>query len=134
MQSHKYMVRVQCAQEGCQFSTQFGFDTKKEERAFRAKDQTWLCQRHSDPGGILSLDRDRLVRARELVSYETQHVDGGASYCYWTTPEKLESGDEKGGSAFVHGDGWKAWAKDFPPGTKIEVETRVTVILPEPEY
>jgi hypothetical protein len=113
----KYSVRKQCAHEGCQHCTHYEFDTRKEEREFRKKDTPWLCLRHTDPGGILSMERDQLVRARELVSYETQHTEGGKAHQYWITPEQLEEKGEKGGS-----------------GTKIEVETRVTVILPEPEY
>jgi len=57
----------------------------------------------------------------EMVTVlESRRIEG-LSDLFWCAGSKH-------GSGFAHGDGYKAWANDFPEGTKLEVTARV--ILP----
>jgi hypothetical protein len=69
----------------------------------------WFCVRHSKPNEVLSLENRETCA--ELISEERPY------------------GRYFGNFGFVHGPGFKAFAKDFPAGTKIIVTARL--VLPE---
>lgn len=110
-----YSSRGKCAESGCSEWFYYDYELKRDKIAAdkRRNERPWRCVRHSQKDTVLSPLNTKIVT--ELVcgkSKKYPDLDG------------LFFGE----SGFVFGKGWKAFANDFPPGTKI-VET-VEVILP----
>jgi hypothetical protein len=82
----------------------------------------WRCARHSRADEVLSADDPG--RETVLASYETDFGYGGKVHRFFT-PE----GNTTGGSGFIYGPGFRAFADDFPAGTRLIVTARVE--LPE---
>jgi hypothetical protein len=60
------------------------------------------------------------------VTLVASKVDGCGSLLFWVAPEKhLKSG-------FTFGNGYKAYANDFPEGTKLTVTASIE--LPDPTF
>lgn len=112
MPRRSYTVRTRCAEPGCPETGFWEADTRAEEQTLRKRAKDWRCVRHSQPGVVLSADET--VKFHTLVSYET-------TYGRFWRPE----GTERSGSSFTHGPGFKAFAGDFPPGTRLMVTAEV---------
>lgn len=69
---------------------------------------------------MLSADNPR--RETVLISHEETYG------LFWRA-----EGQEKGGNGFVFGNGFKAFAKDFPAGTRLTVTARVELPLASDE-
>lgn len=109
-------VSVVCSHPDCHEKGRYGFDTKKEAREWSMrKRENWTCTRHSLPDEVLSIRRIEITTV-----LESKHIEG-LSELFWI-------GSGKSGNGFAHGTGYRAWAKDFPEGTKLEVTARI--ILP----
>lgn len=110
-----YDVRVVCTHPGCLECTRYHFDVQADMRRHfeREPRDKWLCIRHQNSDQVLS-DANR-TRVQEMVNFETDHGK------FW--------GVDKPSSGFVSGPGFKAFAADFPAGTRIRVITEL--ILPE---
>lgn len=110
-----YSYSPQCVHEGCAERAHYHFDTRREEHetitSLRSRGG-WRCVRHTRPDEVLSAE----APAREAVLVSRQE-----SYGRFFAPE----GQDKGGNGFLHGPGFKAYAEDFPPGTRIVVTARV---------
>ena len=105
----RYHNRFECAHEGCRDWVIFDADTRKEQAdQQRRYSRTWLCMRHSQPDQVLGVSNR--VRVYECASDERPHG------VYW------------GHFGFVSGPGFRAYAKDFPPGTVLRVTAEA--ILP----
>ena len=112
-----------CGHEGC--SEFGGFSRSNRKDDIRQQKNygggKWRCLRHNSPEEVLSpynQERQTILQPVEVVSDRTENSLG----LFWGRP------DGSHGSGFAHGPGWKAWAGDFPEGTKIIVTARV--ILP----
>ena len=110
--TRKYTATARCSHEGCAKTQLFHATTRAEEKRMHRRIRTWLCTRHTDPEGVLGVD-NRIVRS----TYVAKH-DKGQDKSFWD-----------GRSGFIYGRDWKAFADDFPPGTRVEVTARV--ILPD---
>lgn len=90
--------------------------TRRESREMRRHGRTWegsrwKCIRHRAPDEVLSLDNH--TRQLVLTCVEVSHGR------YWSYD------GEKPSNGFVWGPGFKAFAKDFAPGTKITVTATI---------
>lgn len=105
------LSRFQCGHPDCREVVQYEYANRTEAASLfqRYGQGRWLCVRHSQPDEVLS--PTNLIRVGEQVSREEPYGR------YW------------GHSGFVFGPGFKAFAKDFPPGTKLRVTAEI--ILPE---
>lgn len=119
MSRRKYTLRWSCAEEGCR---EFDFsevsykadyiDAQRRQRA-----NPWKCLRHDHPEAVLSpTNRERTFVITSGKSERHPHLDN----LFWDRPFT---------TGFTSGPGFKAYADDFPEGTKIIVTTRVE--LPE---
>lgn len=128
MSRREYVSRFPCAEPGCTERSYYVADTRREQQKTYADQQKrpWRCIRHTAKSEVLSPDNlervtvmtaDRLRQSpdRRRPDEEPPFLDG----LFWG-----------GGSGFQHGPGFKAWAKDFPPGTRLIVTARIE--LPEP--
>lgn len=105
-----------CAHEGCPERAHFEYTSRREQQDHgkSLQQRPWRCVRHSRPDAVLSPESP--VRETVLVSHEETYG------LFWRA-----EGREKGGSGFVYGDGFKAFAKDFPAGTRLTITARVEV-------
>ncbi len=119
-----YISTFVCNHEGCNDRVHFSYRTLAEQRegyAWRAK-SPHFCPRHRHPEQVLTptnLERQQVCVAK--------FGDGPyiADKLFWT-------GDGADGtltSGFTFGPGFKAYAKDFPPGTRLVITARIE--LPE---
>lgn len=130
MSRREYTIRFKCAEGGCGEWYYSVAPTRREEtetRAWYAK-RPWRCTRHTKPDEVLTPDNPErstvLVAGRVRQSPTRRDPDPGyISGLYW-----LE-GDATTGSGFRYGPGFKAFADDFPPGTRLIVTARIE--LPE---
>lgn len=112
--------RKTCTHEGCKEFRFSNFSSQREYKEWyknHALDK-WLCTRHTKPNEVLTLDNKEISYNKEYLSKKSNNYPNLKDY-FWN-----------GCNGFAHGDGWKAWTKDFPEGTVIQVETNVKVILP----
>lgn len=115
----KYFHTARCSEEGCKEFSRYEYRTKKERKEHheRLQIRPWRCVRHDSPDSVLR--KDNLVREFELINGKSiKYPDLQGLFWLGGT---LESG-------FTYGYDWKAFANDFPPGTKIR--GRIEVILP----
>lgn len=113
MARRDWPLMVHCGHQGCTERATYRYQTKRDlTQSFEANNFTagrWRCTRHSKPGDVLSTTN--LTTSCEL------------------TVEQREYGRFFGNSGFIHGPGFKAFAEDFPAGTKIIITA--TLVLPE---
>lgn len=113
MSRREWPLRFVCAQDGCTESANYRYSTKRDMmESFELKNYShgrWRCIRHSRPDEVLSAAN--LETRAELVVEQKDH------------------GHFFGHSGFVSGPGFKAFAKDFPPGSKIVVTAML--VLPD---
>ncbi len=110
MARREWPLRFQCAHPGCTESVTYRYTTRRDlESSFEMKNYRggkWKCTRHSMPDEVLGTEN--LETRWESVSAASEH---GRVYF--------------GHSGFVCGPGFKAWADDFPPGTRLIVTARI---------
>src|ERR1700752_3791400 len=120
--ARRYTMSLRCAQDGGRETIFAESSTRAEEaesRAWYAK-HPYRCYRHTRPDEVLSAE-NRATTA-ELTAHQTYRTDRRGETIplgtYWgVTAEKAHSGS-------VDGPGFKAIAKDFPPGTRLIVTAR----------
>lgn len=118
MSRRGYDRRRQCGQEGCREVSFVHYDLQRDYKEAVQRERgrpPWMCSRHDKPHEVLSVHNVECVGM-----HVCEQKDYGR---FWQ--------DEEGrtGSGFNYGPGFKAWAKDFPPGTKLIVTARIE--LPE---
>lgn len=110
-----YDISVKCAHDGCTERDRYHFETRDDmARHFkREPENQHKCIRHRRADDVLSVTNR--TRVHVVTNFETDHGR------FW--------GKEKPFSGFVSGMGFKAFAADFPPGTRIRVTAEL--LLPE---
>lgn len=105
----KHTARGRCQWDGCT-ETFFVTDLTSSERV-EIESRPWYCVRHTNADEVLSPKSTE--RRFMAVATPSEIADG----LFWG-----------GRSGFIYGPGFKAYAKDFPAGTIIEVTAKI--ILP----
>ena len=120
MSRREYVSRFRCAEPDCNEWSHFVSSTRREEDQVHANQQRkpWRCYRHTGADTLLSLDTPERVT---VMTAERVQTDRGnvLPTLYWD-----------GTVDVVSAPGFKAFAKDFPPGTRLIVTARIE--LPEP--
>ena len=112
----KRILRLVCGHGGCKEWTIKDADDKIDYSRLYSifGNGKWKCTRHDFPEEVLGLNN--LKRVTSLISGKSKkYLD--LEGMFW------------GESGFVYGKGWKAYADDFPEGTKIIITAEV--ILPK---
>ena len=124
----EYPLIRRCPHDGCKEVSMYSYSTRKSynEARKRYERKEWFCSRHDPNGGNLS--PKNLEESGELI-IECVHPDAKKyprikDHHTWTTGSGFATG-------VISHIPWNAHAEDFPIGTKVIVETRVKVILPE---
>lgn len=111
MSRRQLTYRAKCGHEGC--TEHATFDASSRAELMRLDRDVgygrWRCVRHSQPNEVLS--PTNLVRVWEDTSQQLPHG------VFFTN------------AGFLFGPGFKVFAADFPPGTRLRVTAEI--ILPE---
>lgn len=116
MSRREWTRRVACAYAGCKEVAHYRYDTHNHLRDAekRAAGKDWYCTRHDTPEEVLSPSNpERTVTLTAARSQRHPNLKG----LFWDT-----------GSGFIFGPGFKAYADDFPEGTRIVIT--YSVLLP----
>lgn len=112
-----HILRVTCAKQGCCEIGRFAYDTKPEySEGYKRHNGIWLCSRHSQEHKVLTLENLETNYEKEFVVVAREDIGGQH---FWN-----------GGNGFASGDAFKAWAKDFPVGTRLVVNSTAKITLP----
>lgn len=111
----KTRVNVKCTEPGCFEYARFEYDTRRDAAEHFKTRREWKCTRHSNPHEVLSPDNRETVTG--LVNKALPI--GKATKLFWN-----------GHNGFSSGPGFKAFAADFPEGTKLIITARIE--LPDP--
>lgn len=116
-----YYHRPQCVHDGCTERALYEFETRRDQaetmESLRRRGG-WRCVRHTTHDEVLA--EDAPVRETVLVSYEKDYGGLTGVKRFWA-----REGESKGGGGFRYGPGFKAFAEDFPTGTRLIVTARV---------
>jgi len=108
MARREYKLQKRCAHEGCAEIGRWTYETARDLANSYEQRNVYRCVRHADPDAVLGDGN------REIEKVLTSKASDNAQGLYWD-----------GLSGFVHGPGFKAWANDFPEGTRLIVTVRV---------
>jgi len=115
MARREYVSRFPCAETGCTERSYYVDTTRREQQQTYANQQRkpWRCYRHSGANTLLSLDNPERVA---VMTAERVQTDRGnvLPTLYWD-----------GAVDVVSAPGFKAFADDFPPGTRLIVTARI---------
>jgi hypothetical protein len=119
----EYYIRKKCTEEGCNEEGIYSYKTQREYREALKKNKPYICNRHTRPNEVLSEGNLKTEVELKCVgkSYSTERCN------FWQRAEHF--GTDKLDSGFQYGNGYKAWAKDFPEGTILKVTAEI--ILPD---
>lgn len=150
MARREYYSRYPCAEPGCGERANFVHELRRdqiESDKFYAKNP-WRCTRHTSPADVLASDnlsRSRVLvaskvrngsYAREVANYE--RLMAGPSSAWAPYPPRKPDPEreflpglfwmgEGYSSGRISGPGFKAWADDFPEGTRLTITARIEV-------
>jgi hypothetical protein len=114
MAKREWPLQFKCGVAGCAKSVTYRYETRRDlESSFELRNYSagrWLCDRHRAPHEMLSLDN-----AETVVTIECEQRPHGRFF---------------GNFGIIHGPGFRAYAEDFPAGTRIIVSAKL--VLPEP--
>lgn len=108
-------LRKVCADDGCQESAFWDFSSQRERREHCQREQgrPWRCTRHSKPNEVLTPSNP----TRQVVlTAEKSRRFPNLTKLFWR-----EAGAADVGSGFTFGPGFKAFADDFPEGTRLVI-------------
>jgi hypothetical protein len=121
-----YYFRLPCTHQGCKETGIFSYNTRREYSEGYKRNKTWTCARHTKPDEVLSLintKTETTIHCKQLLFKGGPEILGK----FWQPKDFL--GTEICDSGFQYGNGYKAYAADFPEGTIIKITAEV--ILPE---
>ena len=109
----KRTIIVRCGVKGCKNGAHYEAQNQKEAREIIEQygNGKYRCAKHTNPEKLLSLDRKKITSIQIAEkSKKYPNLDG----LYWND-----------GSGFIFGPGFKAFADDFPAGTKLIVTAEI---------
>lgn len=114
MARRRYPLRVSCGYKGCRENGHYEAENRAHYTELLEKygNGKWRCVRHIKPEEVLS--PTNLRRQHEIVS-EHSYYEGKSIGLYWNRFD------------MVSGPGFKAYANDFPEGTKIIVTAEIVL-------
>lgn len=116
----KQTASEKCHHLGCKEYGHFVYDTMKDYRAGIERRSKWLCTRHSSPERVLS--SNNCMTTKQFINKVVMNK---------SSPNEVLGMFWDGHFGFLAGDGYKAFAKDFPEGTKLTITATVTFPSPE---
>ncbi len=117
-----HLLRRPCKHDGCPEVSHMEFDTLLERaNYYKTHGLTWLCIRHAKPNEVLSAGNpvtERVLTASVVLDEVRRGELRPLSGLFWV-------GDGHTGSGLLTGPGFKAFARDFPEGTRLVISARI---------
>ena len=118
-----YSRTLKCSHKDCKEIGFYTFNTKRDLSEHYKRISAYTCLRHKEPLSVLGLDN--LTTTNRIVC-KTKILDEGSPLGkFWQ--EERDFGTNKFLSAFQYGNGYKAYANDFPEGTEITITAVVSL-------
>ena len=116
-----------CAEAGCSERAHFEYSNRAESAdLYRRYHNQWKCIRHSKPDSVLSVT-NKAIESSYVAGKSAKYPE--LTTLFWSGPDHT--------SGFISGPAFRAWAKDFPEGTKLTVRAEITLppnaLTPQPE-
>lgn len=108
-------LNVKCSQDGCREYAHYECSSRREYSELYERKKNWLCNRHSSPNEVLSLEN---TDAKQVLFVAETQIGK-----FWQLEKDF--GTSKMQSGFQYGNGYRAWAKDFPVGTKLIISAQI---------
>lgn len=122
MAGRRNTLRRTCGHEGCGEGSFLEFDSLRDrEYHVRTYGTDWKCPRHDKPNEVLSAANPTTEHVLMALpsTYESVHGVRKTHDLYWRT----EGG--RPGSGLLTGPGFRAFASDFPEGTRLVITARI---------
>jgi hypothetical protein len=117
------LTRV-CVADACRETTRISYSSKREANELLARDfyKNWKCNRHAQPEKVLSAENtaNSVVLIATRRTYKNHRGEERDLGLYW-----VQEGTEQSGNGFNFSDAHKAYADDFPEGTRLVVTAYV---------
>lgn len=123
MAKREYYVTLRCDHDGCRETTRYCYTTKRDHKKAleRYKDYQYLCHTHSRVQVT-----DKNTSFSKVGEYKViPHWMGTNGY-----KSRLQSDDGINNSK-IYGDDWIVKVDDLPLGTRVVVETKVRLYIPD---
>lgn len=101
-----------CSHKGCKERSYRQYSNRRDYNASIKRNEKYTCIRHSSPEKILSFEND----TTESILIVVKNQNGK----FWKGKDKISLS-----SGFVYGDGYKAFAEDFPEGTELIITAQI---------
>lgn len=114
-----YRQTIHCAERPCPEKIIYHHETRRDEAA-SVKDQQarpWKCSRHSKPAEVLGTGQETLTSV--MTAVPRPNAARWESVLIWAGPGWPFLSDN------VHGPGFRAFAGDWPEGTRLEITARI---------
>lgn len=117
MPRREYTLNIGCAEPRCPERTFYLYDLQRDYREGYARQQNnpWKCLRHSHP--------------EEVVGPQSPHHETSVAVVELKHGRFFQEEGHSPSSGIITGPGFRLFAKDFEPGTRIQF----TVIVEPPE-
>jgi hypothetical protein len=114
-----YRQTIKCAEQPCPEKVTYHHQTRADEAASLKSQQEspWKCTRHSRPDEVLGRGRETLAGVM-TVTFRPEARSWEPSLI-WTGPGFPFVSDE------ISGPGFRAFAGDWPEGTRLEITARI---------
>lgn len=110
MSKREWPLRKTCAHPGCGETKTWRYSTQRDLRESYELKHEYRCVRHTKPDEVLSASNLQV----EWSAVSAATIPG--------LPDRFW-----GHSGFLHGPGFKAFANDFPEGTRLVVVARIEI-------
>lgn len=113
-----YITTLVCDEKGCNERAHYSYRTLAEQRDgqhFRKGMKPWKCSRHNRPEQVLTPSNRERTHVAVAEFGKGEYIK---DKLFWTGEGDLTSG-------FTFGPGFKAYAEDFPPGTRLVITARI---------
>lgn len=119
MSARTKIATMRCTWPGCEALGRYEYDNQREYADVERRRPTYRCTRHYNDGkDVLGADNPLLTNTYVVVA-----AHGSQFWQHEGEEDHLSSG-------FSHGPGFKAYATDFPVGTRLRVTAEVVAARP----
>lgn len=108
-------IRAACHHPGCREVTFYEYRNRREMLDSERYAQKWKCLRHT---GVETMSPVETSRVKELVATDLPASSGGTLGRFWVA-------EGESGNGFAHGPGFRAFAEDFPAGTRLRITAEI---------
>jgi hypothetical protein len=114
-----YRQTIRCAGPGCGETVTYRHGTRADEAASvkSQRESPWKCPRHLWPDQVLGRGREVIAGAMTVIARPDARN--------WETPRIWEAPGWPFRSDSISGPGFRAFASDWPEGTRLEVTARI---------